>query len=92
MAVGIDESGQQRPPAAVDRVRDVGQSDQFGMLDDLADLALGRDGQRAESFELAVRADLDAVDVADQSIGGRGGGGDERCGEREEDGSHGRVA
>ena len=81
--VGVDQPGQQRPPCAIDRVRDSREPHQLGMLYNSADLAVVADRQRAEMLQLAVGADLHAVDVGDQRVG-HGRRGEERSGKCEE--------
>ena len=89
MPMRVDQARQQRSAAAIDRAGDAGKPDQLGMLDDLPHLAVVRDDQRSKVLELAIGVDLDAVDVADQRVGKGGGGGEER-GKREQGLTHGR--
>ena len=67
MAVGVDQPGQHRSPAAVDRT---GKRDRRGWAGQHGlHLAVVGDDQSREMLKLTVGADLDAVDVADQRIG-----------------------
>jgi len=86
----FDQAGKQRLAATVDGAGDAGQPDKLGMLDGHPHLAVVGNDQRLEMMELAVGADLESVDVADQRIGECGGGGEERS-QREQGLLHGRV-
>ena len=83
MAVGVDQAGQQRPAAAVDRMLVSRRRRRARVQRPAFTLPSSPIEQAAEMLELAVGADLDAVDVADQRVG-EAAEARERCGEREE--------
>ena len=62
-------------PRAVDRTRVRVRPPVAALVEHLPHLAVVADQQAAEMLQLAVGADLDAVDVVDQRVGERGGGG-----------------
>jgi hypothetical protein len=73
----INQAGEQRLPLAVKSPiglhwRLVPSAEQ------LADLAIGRNGQAAEAHDLAAGVQCDAVDIIDPAIG-KGGGGEKEC-------------
>ena len=89
MPVRVDQPGQQRPPLAVDLMLRPAAAIVVG-IDDLQTLPSSPIEQAGEMLQLAVGADLDAVDVVDQGVGGGGGSEESGGGERQGGADHDR--
>ena len=67
MAMRVDQAGQQRPALGVDDIC-VAKLQHFAMEQPFH-LAVVADQDAGEALQLAIRIDLDAVDVGDQRVG-----------------------
>ena len=78
MAVGVDQPGQQGPPAGVDPLRDPRGACAVAGADQLHHLAVVADDDPGEALQPALRVDLDALGIVHQRVGqGSGGNGGE---------------
>jgi hypothetical protein len=91
VAVRVDQAGQEGSALAVDHMLEHLRRRRSGQ--DALHLAVVADQQAGEVLQRAVGANLHAVDVADEGLGGRLLGREQRAGEEEGGfGHYGRIA
>ena len=87
MPVRVDQAREDSPALRIDDVC-VAELEHLA-VQQMFHPAVITDQDAGEALELAIRIDLDAVEVVDERIG-VGRGGEQRCGEREEGFVHGQ--